>query len=314
MLRKFIIYIVAVSVLACFSDRLHAQAETANDLQARLDRYCTEKSQDAVDPKDKFVRLEAFYSFKINTCVQVEVSDTEKNWSYTLQDITFGFFHAPKLVKSDMPLRVYVHEYGEFGSASAEGFWKSTDSSSDKQLASEIAASIKCDRSEQICHESDATVFIGLIEPESHEYRISNWTTDGIVADDVDEGTCGIGHRLSIDFKNNSVVVTDYPKKISANDDSCKGFQSANSYSLHGGVLGFMAQSQIFSCAADGATSAILAKVKEYKGDVEDKTYALWLDDGEGGPPATNKTPKHPYTRSDCQRLMDKKLKELKEQ
>jgi hypothetical protein len=54
------------------------------------------------------------------------------------------------------------------------------------------------------------------------------------VADDSDEGECGIAHRLSIDFKSNSVTITDYPKKVS-NGQECKEFQDANSYALHGG-------------------------------------------------------------------------------
>jgi hypothetical protein len=68
---------------------------------------------------------------------------------------------------------------------------------------------------------------------------------------------------------------------------------------------------QIFDCSPFGANSAILSKVREYHGDVADKTYSLWLDNGNGGPPATIKTPDHPYSQDDCERLMRRKLEEL---
>lgn len=239
-----------LSILICSCDCMQAQVKTASDLLARLDHYCSDKVKDGVDPKDKSTRIDAFYSMKINTCVQVEITDSEKDWSYTLSDATYGFFKGPKVIKSEIPLTVYHHE--SYGRASAEGYWMSTDSNDGKQLASQIAARIECDREEHFCRESDATIFLGLLKPESHEYAISSWTPEGIVADDNDEGTCGIGHRLSIDFRSNSVVVVDYPKKINTADSSCSGFQNANSYSLHGGALGFMALNGLFNCTAGG--------------------------------------------------------------
>ena len=65
-----------------------------------------------------------------------------------------------------------------------------------------------------ICTESQATVVLGELKADFVEYDISSWTEDGVVADN--EGDCGIGHRLSLDFKSNSVTVTDYPKRYSA--------------------------------------------------------------------------------------------------
>jgi hypothetical protein len=178
---------------------------------------------------------------------------------------------------------------------------------------SQIAAKIECGREEHICREYDATLFMGALAPESHEYEISSWTGGGIVADDTDEGNCGIGHRLSIDFGSNSVTVTDYPKKV-VNNDSCKAFQNANSYSLHGGSLIYYGQNQLFDCSNDGVNNTILSKVTEFHGDVADKAYSLWMDNGEGGPAATIRTPPKPYTKSDCERLAGKKLEELRGQ
>jgi hypothetical protein len=279
--------------------------------QSRLNRYCAARGKETLDGSGKFSRVEAFYSWKINTCVQIEVADGDKDWSYDLQDVTNGFFRGPKFVKSEVPLSVSRDE--SIGWASAKGFWQSTEQSSGKQLAEEIAAKIECFRDENVCRESDAIVFMGLVEPDSNEYAISSWTSSGIVADDTNEGPCAIGHKLSIDFKSNSVVVTDYPKKLGGSKD-CRPFQTANSYSLHGGALGLQSSNEIFSCTSAGANSAILVKVNEFHGDVSDKAYPLWMDDGEGGLPATMKAPKEPYTRRECERIMENKLTELRAQ
>jgi hypothetical protein len=68
---------------------------------------------------------------------------------------------------------------------------------------------------------------------------------------------------------------------------------------------------EIFDCSWAGANSAIISKVQAFHGDVEDKAYSLWLDNGDGGPPATLKTPDHRYSQHECKRLLEKKLAEL---
>jgi hypothetical protein len=307
--RFFAILLVSTMVFHGSCRQMRSQTATTDTPQSRLDRHCAEVGKENFSGSEKLTRVEAFYSWKINTCVQIEVDN--EFWSYTLRDVTHGFFSGLGWTKTEIPLKVYDEE--SIGWASAEGFWKSTDSGEDKQLVGQIAAKIVCNRDEGICRESDATIFMGILSPDSHEYAISTWTRAGIVADDTDEGTCAIGHRLSIDFKNNSVIVTDYPKKMGGNE-FCKAFQNANSYSLRGGQLMLYQADNIFGCTSHGANSAILAKVSEFHGAVADKTYRLWMDNGEGGLPATVQTPKHPYTRSDCEKLMEKKLRELKAQ
>jgi hypothetical protein len=286
-----------------------AQVVSAQQLQSRLDSHCAALGAEGLNTDEKLARVEAFYSWKLNTCVQLEVDDNE--WSYILRDVTHEFLRGPKLTTDEIPLSVSHDE--KYGWASTEGFWKATETSKDKQLVAPIVAKIVCTRDERICKESDATLFISLLQPDSHEYSISSWTRDGIVADDNDEGECAIGHRLSIDFNTKSVVVTDYPKKLGG-DASCKAFQTANSYALHGGSVAYISLDGIFSCTKDGVNNAVTEKVIGYHGDVVDKTYGLWMDDGKGGPPATLKIPPHPYTKSDCERAVEKKLAELKAQ
>jgi hypothetical protein len=61
----------------------------------------------------------------------------------------------------------------------------------------------------------------------------------------------------------------------------------------------------LMSCNVDGANSVRLDKLNTLKGILWNEHYSEYLDDGFGGPPATLETPPQPYTREDCQRLLD---------
>lgn len=68
----------------------------------------------------------------------------------------------------------------------------------------------------------------------------------------------------------------------------------------------------LLHCDPDGADSVILDAVRSRRGMVYNTTYGEWLDDGFGGPPRALKTPDTPYSRSDCQRVLDKWLSILR--
>jgi hypothetical protein len=316
MSRRSLLLAVVLAALICGTCKGQQSIST---LQTQLDRYCQQRGKDEIDNNDKPARVEAFFSPRIDTCVQLVVIDNPKYWDYTISDITNGFMRGPKWTKTKVPLTVIHNDQPGIAYAHVEGYWVSTDPSPDKQLVGQTAVEIECTRDDHICRENDASMFMGMLKPDSEEYEISSWTNSGIEADDSGEGNCGIGHRLSIDFATNSVVVTDYPTKIDNGKSgplsaTCKAFQNANSYALHGGSWIYYGQNQLFDCSSDGVNNAILSKVMEFHGDVSDKNYSLWLDNGEGGPPATIKTPPKPYTRTDCERLTAKKLEELKRQ
>jgi hypothetical protein len=143
-----------------------------------------------------------------------------------------------KWISVEIPLDVNDLEIPKIrlASVTAHGFWQTASSGKDKQLAFPVVVRIRCDKYEKTCTESQATVTLGVLDANVVEYGISSWTKDGIIADDSDEGDCGIGHRLSIDFKSKSVLVTDYPKKVTS-DKNCQPFQDAGSYALHGGQI-----------------------------------------------------------------------------
>lgn len=149
-----------------------------------------------------------------------------------------GVVHAAeqpaRWFKTEIPLTVYHDEMGKYRSASAEGFWQSTSADRDKQLVFPIAVRISCDYEEKVCREADATVQLGLLQAELTDYAISSWTRTGILADDSDQ--CN-RHSLAIDFKSNSVTVTDYPIKTAQSGSACKPLHDSYSYALHGGQL-----------------------------------------------------------------------------
>lgn len=64
----------------------------------------------------------------------------------------------------------------------------------------------------------------------------------------------------------------------------------------------------LVDCSADGANSVILTAVRARFGRVFNVPYREWLDDGFGGPPATLMTPDSPYTRADCEKVLEKWL------
>jgi len=280
-------------------------------VQAQLDQHCLEAAdawsdRDADSEDQKAIKRGAFYSWKLNTCVKTTI-DT-KPWSYEMLDATYGFFHPPKWIAAKSPLKIIRDE--SIGWASAEGYWESIDPSPEKKLVPRIAASIDCNRSEGTCREIDAEITIGALSSDSSEYRISSWDKNGIVAEDEGHGSCAIGHRLMLDFKTNAVSVVDYPTKI-ANTKLCEAFQTVNSYALHGGTYMLMGLNMIFYCDINGADNALLSKVRERHGDISELEYSLWQDNGEGGPPATVKTPEKPYSQDRCAQLFKKKLEEL---
>jgi len=69
----------------------------------------------------------------------------------------------------------------------------------------------------------------------------------------------------------------------------------------------------ILHCDKDGADSVVVEKVRKFGGYTFTVTYSEWLDDGFGGPPRTLKTPAHPYTSTECERVFQKWMNFLKQ-
>lgn len=116
-----------------------------------------------------------------------------------------------------------------------QGMWYATSSIKEKQLIAPIAVKISCYKGGNTCREVDATVAMGILEPDLTDYAISAWTRRHIVAEDTDEGKCKITHRLVVDFQSKTVTVTDLPSQVDTKE--CQMYRDANSYILHGGQV-----------------------------------------------------------------------------
>lgn len=129
-----------------------------------------------------------------------------------------------------------IREDGSDGGVTVDGMWYATSSIKDKQLVDPIAVKIDCDRAVHICREFDATVSMGMLKPDSDDYKITSWTAKRILAVDADEGKCNVTHRLVMDFTSRTVTLTDLPSQVDT--DECRRLRDANSYVLHkGGVM-----------------------------------------------------------------------------
>jgi hypothetical protein len=122
-----------------------------------------------------------------------------------------------------------------FSGISVDGMWYATSSIRDKQLIAPIAVKIDCSRPVKICRENDATVAMGILRPDTTDYTISIWNRDQLIAEDTDDGKCKITHRVVMDFKSQTVTLTDLPSQIDSKE--CKLYQDANSYILHRGQV-----------------------------------------------------------------------------
>jgi hypothetical protein len=122
------------------------------------------------------------------------------------------------------------------GELTVDGMWYATSSIKDKQLVDPIAVKIDCDREVHICREFDATVSMGMLKPDSDDFRISTWDAKHLLAVDENEGKCNITHRLVMDFDSRTVTLTDLPSQVDTAE--CRMYRDANSYVLHdGGVM-----------------------------------------------------------------------------
>ncbi len=80
----------------------------------------------------------------------------------------------------------------------------------------------------------------------------------------------------------------------------------------HANCSAILPSENLLYCDPDGANSVIVNQVRKYRGWVDTLSYAEWLDDGFGGPPATLKTPEKPYTKEQCALLYGKWIKYLR--
>ncbi|MBV9341095.1 MAG: hypothetical protein JO159_09435 [Acidobacteria bacterium] len=85
-------------------------------------------------------------------------------------------------------------------------------------------------------------------------------------------------------------------------------------YDIRDVTHGFLKDQQLlFHCDRDGVDNVILSKAGQAGGNSgKGQRYREWLDNGEGGPPRMLIAPHRLYTKADCERMLNRKLKELR--
>lgn len=87
-----------------------------------------------------------------------------------------------------------------------------------------------------------------------------------------------------------------------------------NSFVLRDAALNFIKErqaSQLFRCDEQGVNNAVIDAVRRFNGHVVNVPYKDWLDNMEGGPPATLVTPPMKYTADRCKALFERRVKQL---
>ena len=67
----------------------------------------------------------------------------------------------------------------------------------------------------------------------------------------------------------------------------------------------------LFRCNSGGVNNVLLEKAKTFKGYLMNVTYSKFMDNGEGGTPATLKSPDKQYSRDKCEAVFQMKIKSL---
>ena len=160
-----------------------------------------------------------FYILPVSSGSQASTKAAPEAPSWYITDL------GTKLVYPDQP-NGYIY---------VKGMWYATNLVKEKQLIAPIAVKITCNKDRNNCQEIDATVAMGILQPDTTDYEISTWTREQIVAEDTDDGTCKITHRLVLNFQSKTVTVTDLPSQVDTKE--CKIYGDANSYILHGGQV-----------------------------------------------------------------------------
>ncbi|MFS8115185.1 hypothetical protein QD460_25965 [Rhizobium jaguaris] len=84
-----------------------------------------------------------------------------------------------------------------------------------------------------------------------------------------------------------------------------------NSWEIQDVNKTFVDVGSLFDCNKAGANNMLLDVARRLNGKLFDAHYDEWLDNGEGGRPATVLAPAIPYSRDKCEYLLKKKIAEL---
>jgi hypothetical protein len=285
--------------------------------EARLnDGYLSKLSTDA----KKGLTVESFFSPKLHTCVEIEVTIDPKNsgaMNYVVSDLTYGFVASPTWHHNEMPLHIIKSDYGNYHHLYVEGYWASVSSDPGQQSVSNASkVKISCDYTESkrpgndsnSCTETEGYVRFGTIDTDNQTYHIVSWSPDEVIATDVERGLSGAtSTTLLIHPAANEIEIIDRTKMDEKQPklfDGMAGKSFGDHYELHGGMYLFDTQGAFFQCDEDGVVIDMrLDVVQRHHGDVVNVPDSDWN---------TGSKAAHKFTQHECESAMQKKLVELK--
>lgn len=292
--------------------------------QQEMNAYCTAKLNDdylskfSPDEKKKFL-AQSFFSRKLHTCVQVEVTLDPKDagsMNYVVSDLTYGFIAPPKWHYSDSPLHVIKTDYGNYHRLHAEGYWKAVSSDPGQQSAADAnAVTLTCeytdgkraDSEANSCTETEGYTQLGSIHTSTQTFHIASWSSDEVIATDAERGLSGsTTTTVLIHPEANEVEVVDRTRMDEKQPKLFKGMEGkafGDHYELHGGMYLFDTQGVFFQCDEDGVVNDMrIDVVEKHHGDVVYVANSEW----NAGAKAN-----HKFTQQECDAAMQKKLEQL---
>lgn len=302
---------------APIGDRAAIQKDLDADCEAKLNSSYL--SQLSTESKTNLT-VRSFFSFRLHTCVQVEVSLDPTNaaaMNYIVSDLTHGFLAAPKWHPSEHSLHVSRTDTGRYHHIYTEGLWVPVSTDPGQQLVADANyVKLTCDYTDgsrkddesNSCTEIEAYVQFGGIRADSQTYHVVSWAHDEVVATNVDRGLSGATtSTLLIRPEANEVEVIDRTRMDSKQPDVFKGMADKSfggHYELHGGMFLFDTNGVFFQCNEYGvATDMRLDVVERHHGDVVNVQTSEW----NAGTKAD-----HKFTQQECGIAMRLKLDTLR--
>jgi hypothetical protein len=298
-------------------------ARPASDasFQQEMDAYCTAKLNDGLSnlspDGEKGITHQSFFSRKLHTCVQVEVTLDPKDagaMNYVVSDLTHGFVAPPKWHhSSDIPLHVIQTNYGSYHHLYAEGYWLPVSSDPGQQsVADSNAVKLSCeytdgkraDDESNSCIETEGYTQFGSIQTDTQTYHIASWRSDEVIATNAQRGLSGsTTTTLLIHPESNEIEVVDRTNMNEKQPTFTKGMAGksfGDHYELHGGMYLIDTQGVFFQCDEDGVvTDMRFDVVQKHHGDVVYVPSSEW----NAGSKAN-----HKFTQQECDAAMQKKL------
>lgn len=120
------------------------------------------------------------------------------------------------------------------------------------------------------------------------------------------------------DWRKEEVPFITFDSFISKTVNTCiitEANEMKNSFVIRDAALNFIKErqaSQLFSCDENGVNNIVLEAARRLGGYVFNVPYKEYLDNMEGGPPATLQTPPAKYTSARCKALFERRVKQLR--